>query len=100
MSFKDELRHSYGEDLVSSVRGYGRCVEKLAKYKNHVIFNLRCRTSRLLPPSLRMRPPMRTARAEAIAERAGFGFLNERIRLPISKKKRLEDERKWTAIGL
>ena len=100
LSYKDHKRKMYGEKVASLVRSYGKGVEKLARYKNRVIFNLRCKTSRQIPQSLRVRPPIRTARGQAIAERASFSFLKERIRLSISKKERLEDQRKWTAIGL
>ena len=98
--FKNDLRVPYGENLVSLVRSYGKCVESLAKYKNHVMFNLFWKPSRLIPPSLRIRPPMKTARARTIAEKASFNFLKECVRLSITRKQQLEDERKWTAIGL
>ena len=97
---KQDLRNCYGENVVSLVSKYGKCAEGVARFKNHVVFNLRCKSSRLIPPSLRIKPPVRTERAAAIAEKASFGFLKERVRVSIQKKQRLEEERKWIAIGL
>ena len=85
---------------VMKVKSYERCVEKLARYNNHVVFNLRCKSSSVIPPCLRVRPPLKTARAQRIAERARVAFLQERIRESVKKKKKLDDDRKWIALGL
>ena len=100
LSLKQELRNRYGRETTNLVKSYERCVEKLARYKNHVVFNLRCKSSGVVPPCLRVRPPLKTVRAQRIAERASEGFLQERIREAVVKKKRLDDDRKWIALGL
>ena len=34
---KQDLRYRYGEETVNLIKSYERCVEKLARYKNHVV---------------------------------------------------------------
>ena len=82
------------------MRNYGKTAERLARYKNHFIFNLRCKSSRITPPSLRVKRRFSTPNAWRIANRASQGFLRERLRIAIREKQRLEDEQKWSAIGL
>ena len=47
-SLKPDLRSRYGEETTNLVSKYEKCVEKLARYKIHVTFNLRCKSSRHL----------------------------------------------------
>ena len=99
-TLKQDLRYRYGKETVNLIKSYERCVEKLARYKNPVVFNLRCKSSGVIPSYLRVRPPLKTARAQRIAERAMEAFLQERIREAVTKKKKLDDDRKWIALGL
>ena len=79
---------------------YTRCLEKLARFKKHVAFSARCKKEGVLPPSLRIKPPVDTWRGKEIADRASWQFLNERLRIANWKRKKLEDEAKWRQIGL
>ena len=96
-TLKQDLRYCYEEETVNLSE---RCFEKLARYKNHVVFNLRCKSSGVIPPCLRLRPPLKTARSQRIAERASEAFLQERIHESVTKKKKLDDDRRWIALGL
>ena len=80
--------------------GYGKCLLKLAKFRNHVVYSARCKKVGVLPCSLRIRSPVVSARGHEIARNAGYTFLNERLRLANRKVEQLEDERKWAEIGL
>ena len=77
----------------------GTC-SKLARYKNHSIFNLRCKKLQLIPPSLRVSCPVRTREGFRIADRAGHAFVRERLKCSERQKRKLEEDRKWTEIGL
>ena len=59
---------------------YNRDLHRKARYTNHHIFSLRCRDEKVIPISLRIRPPLKTKRALEIAEKASRAFLNEHIK--------------------
>lgn len=100
VSLKRNLKTRYGDETASLINSYEKCVEKLARYKNHVAFNLRCKSSGIIPPSLHVTSPVETARARRLAQKTSERFLKERIRHSARKKKSLDEERKWTALGL
>ena len=100
MPFKSFIRSSYGESTVRAVTTYTEVLEKQANFRNHVVFNARCKNSGVIPPSLRIKSPIDTTRGHEIAERASRQFLNERLRLANYKLRKLEEERKWREIGL
>ena len=54
----------------------------------------------MLPPSLKIKSPIETERGKAIANRASRQFLDERLRIANYKIRQLEEERKWTELGL
>ena len=98
-SLKTFLRTTYDSEAVSLTNGYGKWLEKLAKFRNHVIFTARCKKTGLIPPSLKINPPIATERGRAIAGRASRQFLDECLRVANYKVRQLEDERKWTELG-
>ena len=100
MSVKSILRSSYGPAVTTVTTAYQRCLEKLARHRNHVVFNARCKRERIIPESLKIRPPVDTVQGRKIAERAGHQFVNERLRLANYRVRHLEEERKWREIGL
>ena len=62
--------------------GTGKC-------KNHVVFSARCNRVGILPLSLRIRSPV----GWRIAKKAGYQFLNERLRVANQKVRHLEEEK-------
>ena len=86
--------------MVALCSSYSRCLEKTSRFKNHVVFSARCKTYDVIPPSLRIRSPIDTTRGREIAERASRQFLSERLRVANFKLLKVEEERKWTEIGL
>ena len=74
------LREKYGSPTQLLARKYERDLHRKTRYTNHHIFSLRCRDEKVIPVSLRIRPPLETKRAFKIAERASRAFLNERIK--------------------
>lgn len=62
------------------MREYERESRKLADYRNHLHFDLRCRQSRDVPKSLRLGSTVRGYRADLILQRAQSQLLSERIR--------------------
>ena len=100
MSIKSILRSTYGTGVTTLTTAYQRCLEKEARYRNHIVFNARCKRERVTPGSLPVDPPIDTLRGRKIAEQAGRQFVNERLRLANYKMRELEEERKWREIGL
>ena len=100
MSLKQYFLSRYGTSTSGMVGQYSRCLEKLAKFKNHVAFSARCKREGVLPSSLRVKSPVDTVRGREIAERASRQFLSERLRIANYKRKQLEDEAKWRQLGL
>ena len=70
---------------------YGKCLLKLAKCKNHVVFSARCKRVGILPLSLRIRSPVPSPVGWRIAKKAGYQFLNERLRVANQKVRHLEE---------
>ena len=100
MSIKSVLKSSYGPKVVNLISRYERCRERTARFRNHVVFALRCKQEGIIPRSLDIRPPINTEQGRRIARRAGHQFLRERLRLSNFKLRELEEERKWREIGI
>ena len=100
MSLKSYYCGTYSENVGSLVNAYGKCLLKLSKCRNHVVFSARCKKLGFVPHSLRIKSPVNSAQGWKIARNAGHRFLNERLRVANQKVRELEDERKWRELGL
>ena len=100
LTLKECFVKGYGEETFRLSRSYSNALVGLARWKNHVVFNLRCKKAGVIPRSLRVACPIKTERGRAIANNAGRAFVRERLRLAEKRKKELEDVRKWTEMGL
>ena len=78
--FKD-IKRDYGQEAVKKLRLYERNERKLARYRNHRVFTLRCRDLDLTPPSLKLTCPINTNRARDIVKKAKKDLLRERLRV-------------------
>ena len=76
-----EINRIYGRTALRLIRRHERCSSKLARYTNHLTFQLRCIKNRVVPKDLRVRPPVPTKGAWRVAELASMTYLRERIRL-------------------
>jgi len=68
------------------IQKYGKTLKNLAHFKNHLAFSLRCKNADIIPSSLMIKPPVKTRRGFAMANRMGMLFLKERIRVIVSRK--------------
>ena len=73
---------------------------KLGRYKNHCLFNLRCKKMGLVPKCLRVPCLVKSKVGRSIAERASHAFVKERLRLSERKRRELMEDQKRTEIGL
>ena len=60
--------------------------EKLARYRNHLIFLIKCRNFDVVPNGLRIKLPIHWTKAKHIAERASKMLLRERVSFTRTKK--------------
>ncbi|XP_072014899.1 uncharacterized protein [Amphiura filiformis] len=70
----------FGKDCLSLTRDLEKTSRKLADYRNHLRFNLKCLHTDITPRSLWIKPLVRGYRAERIIHKAQKGLINERIR--------------------
>jgi len=80
MNLFNHIRSNYGQKTVSQVRDLERTERKIARNRNHLVFSLRCKELNLTPNSLRIKCPIKTARARDIINKAQKDLLRERIR--------------------
>ena len=56
------LREKYSQNVVTRVRRLINIRVRIAKYRSHLYFNHRCTENKVLPLSLRLKPPVRSVK--------------------------------------
>ena len=74
------LRTKYGEDCVRLLRKWEITVKKMADYRNHRRFMLKCIKASITPVSCKLKNPLKTNRSYEIIHKAEKQLLYERIR--------------------
>jgi len=85
MNFFKNLRTNYGQGTITIVRKAENTTRQIARRRNHLVFNLRCKGECVIPPSLRLKCPINSDKARNIVEKARKNLLRERIRLTNQK---------------
>ena len=75
------------------VRHFEKLTKQKARFRNHLVFSLRCKQTDVTPVSLRLRCPINKQRANNIIRRAERGLLSERIHVVNGKLAQLEAKR-------
>ena len=70
----------FGMENVDILRKWKHLEKKIADFKNHRRFTLRCLSQRITPNSLKLRSNIKTTRGKRILEKAERQLANERIR--------------------
>ncbi len=73
------MREKYGQNVVTRLRKLINMKVRIAKYRSHLYFNHRCKDNKVLPFSLRFKPPIRSKKGYKLMVNAGFSFLRLRI---------------------
>ena len=81
MNLFSHIRNTYGQDCVRKLRQCESLERKLSRHRNHLVFSLRCKKEGITPPSLNIRSPINSHRAQDIINKARKDLLNERISL-------------------
>ncbi|XP_072022763.1 uncharacterized protein [Amphiura filiformis] len=100
MNLFSHVRSNYGQNKVIQVRDFERNERKIARHRNHLICSLRCKELNLTPNSLRIKCPIKTARARDIINRAQKDLLRERIRNINNKLDNLNQEKSELSVQL
>ncbi len=91
MNLFKQVRTNYGQNTVKIIREWDKNGKKLARSRNHLVFNLRCKDEEVCPSSLKIKCPIKTKTAEDIVIKARKDLLRERIRITHNKVNHLED---------
>ena len=75
----------------------GKYHTQIARHRNHLVFNLRCKGECVIPPSLRLKCPINSDKARNIVEKARKNLLQKRIRLTNQKISNLQDKKRRLA---
>ena len=79
-SIHQYIRQEYGQENVKIFRKLERTEKKMANFKNHRRFLLRCLDKNIIPVSLKLRSNIKTPKAIQIIRKTERTLLNERIR--------------------
>ena len=80
-SIHQYIRQEYGQENVKIFRKLESTEKKMANFKNHRRFSLRCLDNNIIPVSLKLRSNIKTPKAIQIIRKTERTLLNERIRM-------------------
>ena len=75
-----DLRTKYGEESIRSIRKWEITVRKMADYRNHRRFMLRCMKASITPVSCKLKSPLKTKKSYNIIHKAEKQLLYEQVR--------------------
>ena len=75
----NHLRSEYGIEIVRLICRWERIEGKMADFKNHRQFSLRCLSNDVIPVSIRLRSNIKTPKGQEIIRKTEKALLNERI---------------------
>ena len=94
MNIHANLKANYGSDILKKVRKWENSEQKLARFQNHLHFNLHCKHHHLTPTSLKLTRAVHGSRADQIIQKAERALLNIRISQMIARIDHLKQERR------
>ena len=74
------IRTEFGMENVAILRKWEQLEKKIANFKNHRRFTLRCLSQKITPNSLKLKSNIKTSRGKRILEKAERQVANERVR--------------------
>ena len=75
-----DLKNKYGEESVKSIRKWEIIVKKMADYRNHRRFMLRCIKASITPVSCKLKNPLKSKKSYDIIHKAETQLLYKQIR--------------------
>ena len=74
------IKQEFGEESVLKLRLWEKAEKKMADYKNHRRFTIKCLKRDIIPVSIKLRTSLSTKKASQIIRKAERQLLNEHIR--------------------
>ena len=87
------IKQECRQENVKIFRKLERTEKKMADFKNHRMFSLRCLDNKIIPVSLKLRSNLKTPKATKIIRKTERSLLNERIRMINNTIEMLEHEK-------
>ncbi len=87
------LYSEYGSGVVKSFRELEKCHLKIARHRNHRVFNLKCLNEDLIPKSVKINYHFKTAKELNIVHKCERQLLNARVGQSISQLETLHEKR-------
>ena len=88
-----DIRTKYGQESVSSIRKWEVTVKKMADFRNHRRFMLRCIKASITPVNCKLKKPLKTRKSYNIIQKAEKQLLYECIRNINNTLETLEKQR-------
>jgi len=74
------IRKDYGKDCLKLTKDFEKTARKVANFRNHLRFTLRCLQADVIPRSAKLNSNIKGFRAEKIIHNTERKLLNERVR--------------------
>ena len=74
------IKQEFGKESVLKLQLWEKAEKKMADYKNHRIFSIKCLKRDIIPVSIKLRTSLHTRKASQIVRKAERQLLNECIR--------------------
>ena len=87
------ILRQHGRDVLKRLRNVERTSEKLARWRNHRVFNLRCSHSNIIPNHVKLKSNITGTKAVKVVNKAEKRLLNIRIAQCNFTIRKLENER-------
>ena len=79
-SIHAQIIQEYGKNTVKTFRQWEKLAIKMAEFKNHRRFTLRCLSKGLIPTSIKLKTKVHTPKGNEILRKAERMLMNERVR--------------------
>ncbi|KAH8027439.1 hypothetical protein HPB51_005583 [Rhipicephalus microplus] len=86
------IRHKYGQSAITRIRQFLSASTRLAAFKTHLRFNVTCKSKQLIPKSLQLKHPVKSAFGHQVISKAARQLLQARIEDCKQTVKRLETD--------
>ena len=74
------MKQEYGQESIFLLRQWEKLEKKMANYRNHLRFTIKCLKNEVIPVSVRLKTNIKTPKGIQIIRKAEKQLLNERIR--------------------
>ena len=74
------MKQEYGQESIFLLQQWEKIEKKMANYRNHLRFTIKCLKNEVIPLSMRLKTNVKSSRGLQIIKKAEKQLLNEQIR--------------------